>query len=210
MTASNITTTGPITCGDAFIPDITNTNNIGTTALRWNNIYASNVNVTGTVSGNGSVLDMSTSTQVVLNNGTSAYINVHGSTSNVGVNCIPTLGYALDVSGQIRASGDITAFSDIRFKTDVQRIPDALSKVQRLCGYTFKRIDEPEISRRYLGVIAQEVLAVVPEAVQGNDATGLSVAYGNLSALLIEAVKELVESVKGLSDRVSAIELRNI
>ena len=145
------------------------------------------------------VIDVATANQTLLKNG-ATYISVRNDTNNVGINKQPTLGFALDVTGQIRASEDITAFSDIRFKHDLVRIPDALSKVERLNGYTYKRTDATEENKdkRYLGVVAQEVFAVLPEAVQGNDDIGLSVAYGNLAALLIEAVKDLSARVRDL------------
>lgn len=60
---------------------------------------------------------------------------------------------------------------------------------------SFKRIDS---GNRGIGVIAQELAAVVPEAVQANDDGLLSVAYGNLVGILIEAVKELSDKVKRL------------
>ena len=43
---------------------------------------------------------------------------------------------------------------------------------------------------RQTGVIAQEVLTVLPEAVIGSESTQYSVAYGNMVGLLIEAIKE--------------------
>ncbi len=84
--------------------------------------------------------------------------------------------------------GNITAYSDIRLKTNITRIENALEKVCKLNGYTYDRTDI-ETSRQ-TGVIAQEVLEVLPEAVTGNENTNYSVAYGNMVGLLIEAIKE--------------------
>ena len=144
-------------------------------------------------------VNVATANQTLVQSGTT-YLSVRGDTSNIGINCTPTLGYALDVAGQIRATNDITAFSDIRYKYDIVKIANALDKVEQLNGYTFKRNDDPvELKdKRYLGVIAQEVLAVIPEAVQGDADRGLSVAYGNLAALLIEAIKVLSARVATL------------
>lgn len=91
-------------------------------------------------------------------------------------------------------SGNITAYSDIRLKTDIEVISDALNKVCTLRGVTYTRIEGNE---RQTGVIAQEVQAVLPEAVKiGEDVDQtLSVAYGNLVGLLIEAIKELKAEV---------------
>ena len=64
-----------------------------------------------------------------------------------------------------------------------------------LRGVSFKRIAS---GNRGIGVIAQELAAVVPEAVQANEDGLLSVAYGNLVGVLIEAVKELANKVERL------------
>jgi len=80
-------------------------------------------------------------------------------------------------------------------KTDVATISNALNLVKSLRGVSFTRI---ETGRRGIGVIAQELAAVVPEAVQANDDGLLSVAYGNLVGLLIEAVKELAGMIERL------------
>jgi hypothetical protein len=106
----------------------------------------------------------------------------------------------LHVVGNILASGNITAYSDLRLKTDLQPIPDALVKVQSLTGYTYTRIDSGE---RHTGVVAQDVQKVLPEAV--ND-TGehLSVAYGNMVGLLIEAIKEQQAQIDDLKARLES------
>ena len=97
-------------------------------------------------------------------------------------------------------SGNVTAYSDIRVKTNIERIPDALDKVSQLNGYTFDRTDvaEDEEPLRQTGVIAQEVLEVLPEAVTGDEEGHYSVAYGNMVGLLIESIKELKAEVEDL------------
>jgi hypothetical protein len=98
--------------------------------------------------------------------------------------------YALDVTGEIRATGDIIAYSDMRMKKDVQTLESALDKVSKLRGvsYRMKNSDKDDLK---IGVIAQEVQQVIPEVVSEDDNGNLSVAYGNMVGLLIEAVKEL-------------------
>lgn len=98
--------------------------------------------------------------------------------------------------GNVTATANITAYSDIRLKTDLTKIADALGKVCALNGYTYTRKDTGE---RQTGVVAQEVQKVLPEAVMDNG-DRLSVAYGNMVGLLIEAIKELkaeVDQLKG-------------
>jgi hypothetical protein len=97
--------------------------------------------------------------------------------------------------GSVYASGDVTAFSDESLKTNIKTIDGALGKVESIRGITFDRINDGSTST---GVVAQELEAVLPEAVK-TDANGLkSVAYGNITGLLIEAVKELSAQVAEL------------
>jgi hypothetical protein len=95
--------------------------------------------------------------------------------------------------GYVWAANDITAFSDARVKTNLQKIEGALDKVSNINGYTFSRTDytsEDDRDKRHVGVIAQEIQKVLPELVHEDDKGMLSVAYGNMTALLIEALKE--------------------
>lgn len=98
------------------------------------------------------------------------------------------------VGGAIYAAGNIGGLSDIRVKTNIEVIENALDKVDQLRGVVFDRTD---IDLRQTGVIAQEVQAVLPEAVS-DDGEHLTVAYGNMVGLLIEAVKELRAEVNRL------------
>lgn len=97
------------------------------------------------------------------------------------------------VGGDIYAAGNVTAYSDSRIKTDLTEITDALSKVQQLTGYTYTRTDT---GRRETGLVAQDVLDVLPEAVGQGEI--LSLAYGNLVGLLVQAIKELAAEVQAL------------
>ena len=96
----------------------------------------------------------------------------------------------------LTCSGDIVAYSDRNIKTNIEPILDALEKVTRIGGYTFNRTDGGSLRRT--GVIAQEVQEVLPEAVYETENGTLTVAYGNMVGLLIEAIKELREEVKRL------------
>ena len=82
-----------------------------------------------------------------------------------------------------------STYSSRRFKTDIQTLTGALDKVEQMRGvsYTLKATGKREI-----GVIAEEVGAVVPEAVtwETNGKDAQSVDYNRLTALLIQATKE--------------------
>ena len=99
--------------------------------------------------------------------------------------------------------GDITAFSDNRIKDNVENIENALSKVNKINGVTYTRNDLENKNNRHVGLIAQEVLTVCPEAVRKiNDERGtLTVNYQGLIGLLVEAIKELDKKVKALGGK---------
>jgi hypothetical protein len=105
--------------------------------------------------------------------------------------------YKLDVVGTIRASGDVIAYSDARVKDNVQTVEKALEKITSLRGVTYTRNDSEDKSRK-VGVIAQEVLPILPEVVQQDTEGNYSVAYGNIVGVLIEAIKELKTEVEDL------------
>jgi hypothetical protein len=102
----------------------------------------------------------------------------------------------VDDSGNLVATGNVTAYSDSRLKKDVLTIANALEKVKQLRGVEFTRIDTNE---KGTGLIAQDVQAIMPQAIQEGEY--LSVAYGNLVGLLVEAIKDLSLEVDKLKVR---------
>ena len=96
-------------------------------------------------------------------------------------------------SANITASGYIDSSSDLKLKTNIKTIDNALEKTLKLRGVEFDRIDKDD---RQIGVIAQEVEKIIPEVVHGDETK--SVTYGNLVGLLIEAIKELKKEIDEL------------
>jgi len=90
--------------------------------------------------------------------------------------------------------------SDRNTKTDIEPISGALGKVQQLGGYSFTFKDSGEKSS---GVIAQEVQAVLPELVQEGGEGHLTVQYGNMVGLLIEAIKEQQVQIDALTAKLN-------
>jgi hypothetical protein len=125
---------------------------------------------------------------------TSKGIHIRNTTGYVGIDDISP-SYQLDVAGTIRATGDIIAYSDIRVKENIKTIDNSLEKVSKLRGVEFNKIGNNEKS---IGVIAQEIEKVIPEVVKEDDKGMKSVAYGNISGLLIEAIKELKAEIEEL------------
>ncbi|WP_081556920.1 tail fiber domain-containing protein [Chromobacterium haemolyticum] len=124
-----------------------------------------------------------------------------------GWSAAPWRWYVDTKTGNMAAAGSVTGMSDIRLKTNIHRIDNALGKVKQLGGYTYNRLD---MDCRQTGLIAQEVLGVLPEAVieTADDDKTLSVAYGNMAGLFVEAIKELSAQIDFLSHRVIELEGR--
>jgi len=120
---------------------------------------------------------------------------------------IETTSAGITVTGAITATGDITAFSDERLKEDIRPLEDSLEKVQAIEGVSFvKKNDEDK--KQKIGFIAQQLKEVLPEVVHENEDGIHSVAYGNITALLVEAVKEQQEIIGQLEKRIIKLENR--
>jgi hypothetical protein len=111
-------------------------------------------------------------------------------------------------TGEIRATNEVTAYySDDRLKTKSGNIENALEKVVSLNGFHYKANELAgelgyDTSVKNVGVSAQEVLKVLPEAVVPApiDPKYHTVHYNKLVPLLIESIKELTDKVKRLED----------
>lgn len=103
---------------------------------------------------------------------------------------IETTSAGVSVTGSMTASGEVTAFSDARLKSDVKTLDG--DKVYEMRGVSYTKDGAPSS-----GVIAQELQQVAPELVHEGEEY-LSVAYGNLVGYLIEAVKDLKAEVEEL------------
>ena len=130
---------------------------------------------------------------------------------HVGNNCLAVGGsstsstYELYVHGDIYATANITAYSDARIKENVVTIDSALEKVESMRGVYYNKIDDPDKTKE-VGFIAQEVNEVIPEAVTyAEDVDQYGVKYANITALLVESVKELSQQVKDLQAEVKEL-----
>ena len=124
-------------------------------------------------------------------------LHIDNSNSRVGIQS-PSPEMALDVSGSIRASADVTAYSDERVKENIETVGSALQKTNQLRGVYYNRIGEVE---RKIGVIAQEIEQHLPEVVHTDSQGMKSVSYGNIVGLLIEAIKELSSEIDSLKQQ---------
>ena len=164
-----------------------------------NATYATSAGSAGTATSATSATNASyiaTSASSTNTNYTVAFLS--GTSSNVSVYNDAGLVYNPS-QNLLTCSGNITAFSDARLKTNVQRITNAVDKVQAVNGVTFYRSDL-DIKQRQTGLIAQELQKVLPEAVIETSDGTLAVAYGNVVGLLVEAIKELKSEIEDLKN----------
>ena len=194
-------------------PKTTNAVDLGTTALQYKDAFfdgtvktdtltvdenaaiAGNLSVAGNLTGSGVTAgaraSVSAGTGISYNSGTGVITCTVDTPAEVGLSNLSNNGNNL--SGNFTATGNVTAFSDERLKENVETIEGALDKVLQMRGVTFNYKSELNDGQRGTGVIAQEMQQVMPEVVE--DGEYLSVAYGNIVGVLIEAVKELKEEL---------------
>ena len=200
-------------------PKTTNAIDLGTTALQYKDAFfdgtvktdtltvdenaaiAGNLSVAGNLTGSGVTAgaraSVSAGSGISYNSGTGVITCTIDSPGEVGLGNLSSSGNSLSgnfsVTGAITANGNITAFSDERLKENVETIEGALDKVSQMRGVMYDKD-----GHRGTGVIAQEMQQVMSEVVEEGEY--LSVAYGNLVGVLIEAVKELKAEVESLKN----------
>ena len=195
----NLTLTGDLNVsGAASIPLSANSvtaSQIATDAVTASEIAASAVGASElNVSGNGS------NTQFLRSDGDGTFtwaVPTDTNTTYSAGNGLSLSGTSFSMSGSytgnFTASGNVTAYSDERLKENVETIEGALDKVSQMRGVMYDKD-----GHRGTGVIAQEMQQVMSEVVEEGEY--LSVAYGNLVGVLIEAVKELKTQIEELKN----------
>lgn len=130
---------------------------------------------------------------------------------HVGNNCTAiststtSSSYRAYVGGSLYAEGDIVAYSDRRKKENIATVDGALDKVNKLRGVYYNRIDD-DTKKRQVGVIAQEIQEILPEVVTyAEDVDEYGVSYGNITGLLIEAIKEQQTQIEELKELVKTL-----
>ena len=176
---------------NSYSPTLTGGNASGTWGI---NITGNAATVSNGVYNNGGTYGINIS-------GTAAAATTATTATNVSGGSVSATSGAfssgLSVTGDITASGNVTAYSDAKIKKNVVTINDALNKVKAMRGVLYTNINT-EVDG--IGVIAQEMLEICPQVVQDNNGM-LSVAYGNLVGVLIEAIKELSGKVAALESK---------
>ena len=135
-------------------------------------------------------------------NNAALHMIIKGTSGNVGIGSASPA-YKLDVTGTIRATGDVIAYSDRRVKQDIVTLENSVELIQKLRGVSYKKIGESE---EKIGVIAQEILEVLPQVVSEDENGMYSVAYGNMAGLFIEAIKQQQAHIDTLEQRIEKLE----
>ena len=114
--------------------------------------------------------------------------------------------YFYMTSANMTINGTLTQNSDERVKENIVEIPNAIDKIQAMRGVYYNRTDfNTDVTK--VGVIAQEVEAVLPEVILEAPDTGLkSVAYAELTAVLINGIKEQQTIIDDLKARIEILE----
>jgi hypothetical protein len=109
---------------------------------------------------------------------------------------------SLVVCGSIYSTTDITTDSDISYKFNFKIIKNPLEKINKIRGYTFNRNDVND-NNRYTGLIAQEVLKILPEAIVKKHDGKLRILYTNLAGLFVEGIRELNQKYDYLNFKIN-------
>jgi hypothetical protein len=196
-----VRTTDNVTFNTTTSPTIlVNGHSDNTKGYRIHNTSGSSVSAMFTNSSNQLVIAAGAVDQINLNK--KVYVNAVA----LGVNFAPSA-----TAGRIDASNDIVAFnsSDERLKENITPIANALDKVKSLTGVEFDWKPEHKEAHghegRDTGIIAQQVLAVMPTAVRTNDTGYLAVRYEKLISLLIEGMKEQQTQIDELKTKLDGL-----
>ena len=118
---------------------------------------------------------------------------------NDGGSIITALTVNMAAAGAATFNNDVTAFSDKRLKTDISNIENGLDKVMQMQGVQYKRNDVKN-AQKQIGVLAQDMEAILPEVVltADDEMQTKSGDYGKITAVLLEAIKELKAEIDEL------------
>ena len=202
--ASNITTTGIINGGSLQIDNMNMNGN--TYSASGNLTFDCSMDITFDTDGGDIFLKDGGASiaQFALNN--TGYFDIYSAVQdadirlrgNDGGSTVTALTIDMSSAGAATFNNNVTAYSDERLKSNIETINGGLAKILGMRGVTYTRDDMDNV-----GVIAQEVEKVLPQIVMtADDEMGTkSVDYSRITAVLIEAVKELTARVEELENK---------
>ena len=134
-----------------------------------------------------------------------SYDDINFATNNLLINYNTTFNSNISVLNNIYLSGTILSVSDCNLKTNIIKIENPLDKIETISGYTYKRTDTGNFET---GLIAQEVIKILPEVINYNTNNNYTISYGTMAGILVECIKELNEKIKLLNNRIDKLELK--
>jgi hypothetical protein len=202
--------------GDVFI----NGNvGVGTTNPQFKLHVRGNINFDGDIFQNGAKYASSQWSSAMVGGTPSIYI-----TSNVGIGTtLPQTGLHVcyqanfasnvtfdsnvTVNGLLSTRGNIASISDQKVKTNLEPIANPLDRIGQMKGYMYDRVD---IGTRECGLIAQQVREILPEVVfRVPEHDLLTISYGNMAGLFVEAIKELKSQIQHLQAEVDDLKAKS-
>ena len=100
--------------------------------------------------------------------------------------------------------GQSLVFTSINMITKYIKIENSIEKINNISGYTYERIDTGNVES---GLLAQEVIGILPEVVEFNKNTNhYNISYGNMAGLFVEYIKALNDKINMLTERISFLE----
>ena len=196
---------------------------VGTTSPLLNTGGRGNITINGSsqsiltlgVGGNWKSYLYSDGTNTDLSAAGALYFGTNGGTQRAVITTGGGMGLGVasptNTAGRFEASNDIVAYStsDKRWKNNIVKIDSPLEKISQISGVEFDWIeDEPLHGNKGhdVGVIAQEIELVIPEAVQTRESGMKAVQYDKIIPLLIESIKEQqkqIDELKGLVNKLT-------
>lgn len=129
------------------------------------------------------------------------------SNGNVSIGFAASYSYKLAINGTCVAT-QYYQFSDSRLKHDVQPLSNSLNNIMKMRGVSFI-YNNDETGKKQLGFIAQEIEELYPELVTTNEDGYKSVSYANLTAVLLEGIKEQQTQINDLNSRLTSLEQKS-
>jgi hypothetical protein len=218
---------GTVTLTNAGVTSITTNTGLSSNVSATGAVTVTNAGVTSNVAGTGIGVSAATGAVTITNNGVTSNVAGTGVAVSAGTGAVTiSIGQAVATSsnpqfnallvgtgtppttaGLIRATNDVIAYygSDERLKENITPIENSLDILKQINGYYFDWKEMPGIHENEghdIGVIAQEIGAVLPEIVTTRDNGYMAVKYEKLVALLIQTNKELLNRIEALEAKI--------
>jgi len=173
---------------------------IGTNNPEYTVDIKGDLNFTGTIYKNGLIFTGERDFNITANSNTlytTKNLYIGYSNNNIEESIDPN--YICKINGNMYVSGDITGLSDRRFKNNISIIDNPIEKIKQINGVYYS-LNKKDDLKRHIGLIAQDVEKIIPEAVYTNIDDIKSIAYGNMMGLVVESIKSIINRLENLEN----------